>query len=49
MGAEGSVLAAIGISGPAARIKPTMLKRLATDVMAAADEVSSQLVSRAPD
>jgi len=44
MGAEGTVLAAIGISGPAARIKPTMLKRLAADVMAAADKVSAQLV-----
>lgn len=41
---DGGVLAAIGISGPSARIKPTMLKRLATDVMAAAEKISSQLL-----
>jgi len=40
---EGSVVAAIGISGPSARIKPTVVKRLAAEVMAAADKVSSQL------
>ncbi|HSH88600.1 MAG TPA: IclR family transcriptional regulator [Ramlibacter sp.] len=42
--ADGGVLAAIGISGPSARIKPTMLKRLASDVMAAAEKISSQLL-----
>lgn len=40
---EGNVLAAIGISGPSARIKPTLIKRLAADVMAAADIVSGKL------
>lgn len=43
LGAEGGALAAIGLSGPSARIKPTQIKRLAADVMAAAQSITTQL------
>jgi DNA-binding IclR family transcriptional regulator len=43
LNSEGNVLAAIGVSGPSARIKPTHIKRLAADVMEAAENVSGRL------
>ena len=42
--ADGVVVAAIGVSGPASRIKPAHIKELASDVMAAAAAVSSNVV-----
>jgi DNA-binding IclR family transcriptional regulator len=43
--AQGNVLAAIGISGPSARIKPSNIKGLADEVIAAARLVERSLKS----
>lgn len=40
---EGLVVAAIGVSGPSTRVKPAAVKRLAAEVIAAADAVSDRL------
>jgi IclR family transcriptional regulator, KDG regulon repressor len=42
-GAGGAVVAAIGISGPVERLRPTLLRRFAPDVQAAAREISHAL------
>lgn len=42
-GSDGRVLAALGISGPAERIKPSAFKALAAHVIAAADGVGHEL------
>ena len=39
----GQAVASIGISGPSVRIKPTLVKRLGNEVMAAAQMVSARL------
>ncbi len=47
-GSSGQVIAAIGVSGPAARIKPASFKPLAVQVAAAAASISEALSSSAP-
>jgi len=48
-GSDGRVLAALGISGPAERIKPSAFKALAVHVVAAAEAVSSAMSPGASD
>lgn len=40
---QGQAMASIGISGPSVRIKPALVKRLGSEVMAAAHAVSARL------
>lgn len=46
-GADGRVVAAIGVAGPAERLRPSIMRELAPDVMAAAAEISA-LIGGAP-
>ncbi|WP_028603009.1 IclR family transcriptional regulator [Ottowia thiooxydans] len=43
LNSEGTVLAAIGVSGPAVRIKQPVIKRLAAEVQLAAETISAKL------
>ncbi|MET4576380.1 IclR family transcriptional regulator [Ottowia thiooxydans] len=43
LSSEGTVLAAVGVSGPSVRIKQPIIKRLAVEVQAAAQAISTRL------